>query len=180
MSFDFEALGISKDDLRERIIERAVAALVQGDDDIMDGISTVVLEQTQLAISAQVEQIGKEVVEPRVAEIIEAMTFQKTNNWGEPKQPPQTWRELLVERAEGWLAEPVNYEGKTKAQDSYNWRQSTTRIAYLVEKHLQFEIERVMKEALKDANSKIAGGILGAVRASLNEVLSKLKVEAKV
>ena len=69
----------------------------------------------------------------------------------------------------------MSYDGKTKAQDSYNWRQHSTRIAFMVDKYLHHEVETAMKAAFADLNSKVAGGLLEAVRVSLNSALAGLK-----
>ncbi len=182
MSMDFSALGLTKEDIVERIVDKAVAELFGGD--YVENITFNVEQAIQARVDEEarkvVDKIGDEIVAPKVEAFIEGLSFQETSGWGEPKTPPKSWREMLVERAENYLVEKVDMNGKTQKQESYNWRAHTTRIAYLVEKHIQFEIERAMKAALADANSKIAGGFVSAVKMSLAEILAKLKIEAKV
>mgnify|MGYP001609874141 FL=1 len=81
-------------------------------------------------------------------------------------------------RAEAYLKEELDHNGKTKAED-YNWKKSGTRIAYLVHEHLQYSIQTAMKEALTTANSAIVGGIEQAVKIKLAEVAASMKVELK-
>jgi hypothetical protein len=75
------------------------------------------------------------------------------------------------------MAEPVDFKGSARAEcrDSYSWKASTTRVAYLVNKHLQYGIETAMKQALQSANGKIADGITEAVRMTLTEILTSVK-----
>jgi hypothetical protein len=194
-NIDLSALGLTPEILREQIIERAVERIValslngpssdlDEDDEYaaidLPNVATLVQKQVAVHVEKITSRIGDELVAPKVEGMIETLTFTKTSQWGEPKGTPKTWREMLVEKAEDYLAEPVNYDGKTKASDAYNWRQHSTRVAYLVEKHIQHEIDRAIKAALADVNSKIAGGIVGAVKVSLQEALSKLSVTTKV
>jgi hypothetical protein len=174
-------LGISPEELRELVVKRAADLLLAELDDrneLLD-VNGILRAAVEERVGPITEQIGKDVIEPRVQALIEGITFQKTSEWGEPKKAPQTWRELLVERAENWLTEPVNRNGKTRTEDSYSWSPATTRIAYLVDQHLQLHIDQAMKAALLDANKKIASGIMEAVRTGLNSAAAGIKVEVK-
>ena len=72
------------------------------------------------------------------------------------------------------MQEPVNHNGKTKAEDNYNWCKNTTRICYLVDSHLQYSISVAMDAALKEANSSIAEGLKEAVSIQIDQVRAKL------
>ena len=76
------------------------------------------------------------------------------------------------------MREEVDYKGNPKGSD-YNWRKHSTRVAYMVDSHLQTSINTAMTKALADANSSIAAGLVGAVKHALAEATGKLKVEVK-
>jgi len=178
-------LGVTQEELRKLVVERAADKLLEELDDVGglgDGIDKRVKDAITAHIDPIIQKIGFDTVAPRVEALIEGLTFQKTSAYGEPKAPAQTWRELLIERAEGWLAEPVDNDGKSKSESrgySSEFRQRSTRIAYLVDKHLQFHIDAAMKAALLDANKKLAQGILDAVRLGLNTAAAGIKIEVK-
>jgi len=184
---DLAALGLTADDFRAQIIERAadklLAELSGSADDEAPDIYQLFDQRMKRAIEGKmteiVNQMARDVVEPRVAALIESMTFQETNRYGEAQKPPKTWREKLIEMAENWLGTTVNYNGKTQAEDAYSWKAHSTRVVYMVEKHLQFEIQRAITAAVSDANSKIAGGILAAVRIALQDALAGLRLDVK-
>jgi hypothetical protein len=103
-----------------------------------------------------------------------------TNQWGERKGQPETFLEYATRRAEAFLSEKVNHEGKTQSEaNGYSWSASTTRVVHLANQHLKYAIEGAMKAALTDVNSKIAGGIEAAVKQTLADVQQRLKVEVK-
>lgn len=178
MSIDLASLGLSQDVIQNKIIDAAVSRIVER---ALDGstidIESRIAEQAKVEIDKAVDRIGNEFIAPKVAEIIDGLVFQRTTVWGEPAAPAQTWRELLESKAENYLTEPVNYEGKTKAEGGYSWSKSTTRVAFLIDRHLQYHIKTAMEAALKDVNSAITGGIAGAVKTALGEVMTRLKVQ---
>ena len=83
-------------------------------------------------------------------------------------------------KADEYIQEPVNYNGKTRDEDNYNWSPKSSRIVYLVNNHLRFSIETAMKKAMADANKSIVGGIEAAVKMALQEAQAKLKITTKI
>lgn len=183
---DLTALGISPDELRAQIIDKAAEKLLADyaattdDDDIFSLFDARMKRAIEGKMTEIVDRTARDVVEPRLVAMIESMTFPETNRYGEAQKPPKTWREKLIEMAEGWLGTTVNYNGKTQQEDSYSWRAHSTRVVYMVEKHLQYQIDAAIKAALAEVNTKIAGGIAAAVKISLQETLAGLRVETKI
>lgn len=188
MSLDLESLGITKDELQDRIVERAVARLFEvtgydedGDEFIQSSPLAGRLEKAvKSAIDAKISGIAEKHVLPLAETYIENLTLQETNRWGEKTGKAVTFIEYLIQRAEKYLTEEVNYEGKTKDQVSgYGWTKSQTRLVHLVHQHLHYSIDTAMKQAIQNANSVIVGGIQDTVKIKLGEIAAALKVEVK-
>jgi hypothetical protein len=193
MSIGIEDLGISKEDLLARVIDKIASDamaqhVLQTDEDgeefedrIPTRMAQAVEERVVNKIDEAIDNIAAKHVLPNVAEYVETITLQQTNKWGERVGEPMTFIEYLVERAQAYLQEPVDYEGtpvdKRKAYRSSSVTQ--TRITHLVERHLHYSIEKAMKEAVKTANDAITGGIEQAVKIKLQEVSEGLKVTVK-
>ena len=185
MEFTCEQIGITQEELQERVvdglIERILGSKADDDDDnyvrrtVMDEAQQVVVE----AINAKVDAIAAAHILPRIEAMIEGLVLQQTNKWGEKIGNPVTFTEFIIQRAEAWMVEDVNFEGKSKGQDSYSWKKDTTRMAFMIDRHLQYHIENAMKQVLKDANSKIAEGIEQAVKIKLNEISLALEPSLK-
>jgi len=180
-------LGLTPEILRDAVIERAAKMLIDRNDADFDedyGWANSIQAKVDKMIADRIQTASQEAVDAAIAKHaspfiegeIEKVVFLRTNEWGERKGAPKTFREFLIDRVEQYIVEPVNYDGKTKAQDGYNFRQSSTRIAYMVDKHLHYEVEKAMKAAFTDLNSKVSEGLLGAVRLSLKAALDSLKV----
>jgi len=182
---NIKELGLTQEQLRELVVERLCDQFMRGrEDDEGNVYQSKLAEQIEKKVAerivAEIDKIAKKHVLPNVAKYIEALCLQETNKWGEAKKEKITFVEYLVKKAEEYLREEVNFEGKSKSQsDSYNWKSTQTRIAHLVHQHLQYNIENAMKEAVKNANAVIVGGLEETVKIKLAEIANQLKVEVK-
>lgn len=180
-------IDLTKEELRERIVERLTRDLLRStladDEDHLYEVPTAfakkIEEGVKKAIEDRVQELGDQHVIPKVAEIIERLTIQRTNEWGEKRGGSFSFVEYLIDRANTYMQEQVNSNGESKDQsrDTYNWRASTTRIVYAVNKHLHDHMETALKQALSQANSAVALGLEQAVKMALAEVSSKLSVK---
>lgn len=169
-------LGLSPDELREEVIERAAQKLRDSIDTGDYGhLDRIVKEATDKATAKYIEK----TLIPMIEKNIESVVFQATNEWGEKRGKALTFREYLVERAEAWLREQVDYEGKPKGRDSFGWHAKQTRIAHMIHEHLHWSIENMTKKMLQDANNHIVGGIQETVKLKLAEIQTSLKVSSE-
>jgi hypothetical protein len=177
--------GMSKEELATRVVEHVAAKLLvrtaydeEGDP---CGTRSTQFEralQTRIKehLDAEVGRQAEKHVLPKVTDMVEGLVLQETNRWGEKTGEPVTFIEYLTQRAERYLTEKVNHNGKTREEDSYSWRENTSRISYLVNNHLQYSIKIAMERAVEEANKGIVGGLEKAVKISLQQVIDKLKV----
>lgn len=190
-----DLLGITKEELTERVIARICSQVIHGEevedfDDDGDPVTRTrfhfkLNEVIKNRIDAAVEALGKEHIEPNVKGIIEDVVLQETTSWGEKKGEPKTFTQYLIERAEHYLTEEVDHRGSSLAErrkrgDTYGWKADSTRLTFIVHKYFHYEIEQAMKEAVKTANDAIAEGIQGAVKIKLEEITKALKVKVEV
>jgi hypothetical protein len=181
-AIDLTALGFTQDELRERVIDRLCDRLL-ADGDFEDSEFAGKLNQTiQKRIDHAINRLAEKHVLPNVTQYVESLTLQATNKWGEAKGKPVSFVEYLVERADAYLREEVDYEGQSKAEkrDAYNWRKAQTRVMHLVHQHLHYAVESAMKQALEAANSSIVEGLHEAVKIKLSSFASDLKVTLAV
>ena len=189
MNLDIEALGFTKEELQQRVIDKIAGDLlntleIDPDEGELDWRETKLLTQLREVVKqrtdAAVQAIADKYIIPNATQYLENLCLQETNKWGEKTNSKLTFIEYLVKRAEAYLTEEVSYEGKVKGQDGYgSWRASGTRISYLIHQHLQYSIETAMKTALSEANKTIVGGLEQAVKIKLGEIAAQLKVEVK-
>ena len=185
MEISLEKIGLSEEALAERVVNKLVDDILVSldyDEETQEwnGSSTFLTRLDKMVkdrLNQVIENIGQNHVLPKVTEMVETLVLQETNTWGEKVGKPLTFIEYMVSRAEAYMREPVNFNGKTKAEDSYSWKSNTTRISYMIDKHLQYSIESAMKQALKDANASITKGLEEAVKISLREATNKLSVK---
>lgn len=185
MDLNLESLGFTKEELQERVIARICTQLLDGvgydEDDNEFTTASQFHRQMRTSIQEKIEAtinaIAEREVLPNVASYIENLTLQETNRWGEKTGEKVTFIEYLTRRAEAYMQEKVNFDGKTKEESgSYSWSGTQTRITHLVHQHLHYSIDSAMKDALKIANSAIATGIQETVKTKLAEISTTLKV----
>lgn len=184
---DLKDLGITQEELQERTIDALCERLLSrqvydpdsGEDSWSDSPFAKKLdERIKSHIDSSVDAVAQEHVLPRVSAMLEGICLQKTNEWGEPKGDPVTFTEYLIQRAEHYLTEKVNFKGESRREDRYgSFSPTQTRVTFLVEKHLHYSIQTAMENALKDANSVIVGGIEETVKLKLKELSSQMKVK---
>ena len=189
MSITLEMLGLTQEELQDRVVKTAADQLlntVTHDEDgdevaIPSDLSRRVRKEIEIRIDAAVKKVGEEKIGPMVESLVRGATLQATNKWGEKKGEPVTFTEYLVQRADAYLREDVDLNGKGREEaNGYSWTKSTTRVAYMVNHLLKYSIEGAMQTALKDANSAIVGGIDGAVKQALANVVATLKTTVSV
>lgn len=184
---ELTALGFTKEEILDRVVERIASKLMcevseEEDDSWPKSFETRVRATTKEMVDEAVARMAEQHVLPNVSEYIEQITLQATNRWGEPKGEALTFVEYLVERAEAYMTEKVDHSGKTK-DDQYSssyWKGTQTRITYLIHEHLQYNIEQAMGEALKKVNDSIAEGLRKTVQMKVAEIAEKLKVSVDV
>lgn len=183
-------IGLTQEELQDRVVNRIVDAVLyshsaddEGREHVLESrFRQQIQDHAKSAIDKAVTAIGDKFITPAMKEFVETFTIQETNKWGEKTGQKLTFTEYLVKRAEAYAQEMVDSDGRAKGdlRDSYNWRGSTTRISYLINSFLRFHIEDAMKTIIGDANKHLVGGLEKAVKASLAEISSRLKVDVKV
>lgn len=184
-------LGLSEDQIIDKVVGQIADQMLYGKigdldyDDVDSGGSTQFREAVdsllRKRINQAVEDVAKKHTLPKMTEYIESVCLQKTNSWGEKIGEPQTFIEYLTERADTFLSEPVNYEGKTKAESrgSMSWSKKGTRVEYMIDRHLQYSISTALEKAVSAANESIIGGLKEAVNIKLGQISVDLKTTVK-
>lgn len=188
MNVTLESIGISKDELAKRIVDKCADSIMHEQIGVNDageieignsGFARAMRQRIVSEIDRRVAEIAEAKVLPMVAEMVENVSLQATNQWGEKKGAPVTFVEYLVQRADAYLREEVSFDGKVRGQDSYSWKAAGTRVAVMIHQHLHYSVETAMKNALAVANSSIIGGLEAAVKIKLKEIGDSLKVKVE-
>lgn len=194
MNIDLASIGLTKEELQDRVVSAIANSLLTTvrfnmDPDINPDEDSGYVENSLLKrkldaevmkkIDEAITELGNKHVLPLVTSVIEGHVLQQTNQWGEKKGEPMTFIEYLIDRAGQYIREPVNYNGKSRAEDNYNWSQKSTRVTWMIDKHLSLAIDKAMTSALKTANESIIGGLKEAVNVALRSVVVTTKTEVK-
>ena len=184
MTINLKDLGITKKELQDRVVNQICNDLMleiaydeDGEYNVNSPIAIELRGIIKQGINDKVKAIADKHILPNVNQYIENLTLQATNKWGESTGQSLTFIEYLVQQAEAYLTEKVNYAGKSQSEcDSYSFKGTQTRLTHIVHQYLHDEIENAMKQAVKNANDVITQGIQETVKIKLAEISEKLKV----
>jgi hypothetical protein len=186
MKFDLSALGITQEELQQRVVDKIAEAVLRYETDDENGdpvwvesdMKRTMDKLVRERINAEVQRLADAHVLPKVTQMIETITLQQTNKWGEKTGEPVTFIEYLVQRADFYMNESVDFQGKAKGQgDSYSWKGAQTRLTHLVHEHLHYSIEAAMKDAIKSVNAAIVPALAETARLKLAQLAGSLKVD---
>lgn len=184
-----EDFGLTKEQMLDRLVNAMVDKLLdegaEHEEDDEEGyvyrrknsVMTHVHNRIHDQIAEEVNLIAENEIRPRVNELLESLVFHSTNRFGEKKQPDKTLREYLHEKAENYMTTEVDYNGKTKEEDSYTWRRYGTRLSYMVDKHLQHTMDKEVKNAAKTVHGAFAKSVQNAVASALADLRIRVNTE---
>lgn len=186
-----EALGVSTEDLAERIVEQAVHALLystgfnpetEEETTYENKFKREIEKKIQQNVDQKIAAIAEEHILHRVGEMIEKADMRKTNRYGEAQSPSMTFKEYIAHRAEVYMSEDVNLQGQSKSEvgDSYNWRSQGPRLSVLMKSYIKDSMDAAAKSAVNDINKVIANNIEKAAKDAIASAASAIKVSVSV
>ena len=171
-----EQVGITKEELIERIVTRALgiaAALEQTGEESWEEVpfSDVIDKKVNSAIGNFIEQFRpmiqfriNEIMNQKMNEVFEA-PFQPVDKWGNKKGDETTIRDLIALDAKNYWSEKVDENGKVS--DSYNNKMSrSTFYAHKV-------ITEFYNKELVSEVKKLASEMKAKIPATISEEISK-------
>ncbi len=184
-----ESLGFTQEELQQRVVdqlcETAMARRVvdneHGDNYMPSDVRKQLDKLVKDRCDEKIKEIADKFILPNVAHQVETLVIQKTNQYGEKTGEPVTFIEYLTKRAEQYLMEEVDHDGKTKEESRGGyWNKNQTRITYLINSHLEHHIGQAMKNALALTQEGVGKALLETAKIKLNEFATgiKLSVEA--
>lgn len=182
-----EALGLTKEDLAERIVDQAVSLLLRESSFDEEGnvagsysskFKREIDQRVKDAVDAKITALAEEHLIPRVGELIEKADMRQTNRYGETTSAPMTFKEFIAARAETYMSEDVDLNCNSKAEsgDSYNWRSCGPRLTVLMRIYIRDTLERSAKAAVTDVNKVISKNIEKAAIEAIAAAAANLKV----
>lgn len=182
MSLSLESLGLDKERIEKMVVDQicdqilAEQCLDIGDDEFAchSKLYAELNEMAKKRIDEHVKDMADKYVMPKIDEIVNTIVIKKTNTYGEPKGESMTLVEYITKRADEYLREDVDYQGKTRGESSYNWSKSQSRIVHMIDKHLHYSIDQAMKESVKTINTAVVDGLANTAKLKLQDINEKI------
>lgn len=186
MNITLEALGFTKEEIEKKLLDILCENILTSTGyDAEDGDyqeNSVFLKKIEQkvkeCIDNKINEIAEKHIAPKVSEMLQNIVLQETNKWGEKKGVQMTFVEYMISRAEKYLLEKVDYEGRDQ-EGRYYWKADQTRITNLIHRQLSCGIENAIKETFKTITSTAGQGLLETAKMKLSEIANSLKFEIK-
>lgn len=188
-----QATGMKIEEIQQRVIDRIVDTLMTEERSSYDEDSERSYKSTlasdldrdlrkiiKTTADERVAAIAAGHLVPRMTEMIESTNFMATNQWGEKKAEPLTFREYLVECVGKWMVEQVDQEGRERGNYNYKSEHNVARIAWLVSSNIRSTMHAQIVAMMQNANALLAGGINDAIKVQLERVLGSIKATVEV
>lgn len=160
-----EDIGITKDELLEKVAENIVSDL---HDDAVRKIEQFIHEEIKTQIRSQVSAIIMDTARKTFDG-----AFQPVNCFGEKDGEPTTIREMFVQRAKEWWMQKVNSNG----DPSTSYGSNKTMAQYHADKAMSEVTKEIMKSEFEplilDARKKLAVAFTESVQELVTKILGK-------
>lgn len=179
-------IGLTKEELQDRVIETICDRLLEessideweSESRVPSGFRNRLESRIQEQVIARLDAMCAQHLNGSALGKIEEMVIQLTNSYGEKIGKPMTLIEFATKRCEDFMMESVDHTGKTKGQsDSYGWKATDSRLAWLIDRHLKLKIEEGVKAAMVDPVQSIGRALAETAKIKLKEIADKLRVE---
>lgn len=184
-----EQLGISKDDLQQKVVDKIVSDLMNCSDydedgDICESRSKFAVELRGLIqnqIKSSVAATAAQCVLPQVHELVSAAVIRKTNRYGEQTGEPETFTSFLLKTAQTWLTECVDASGKRESDFNYRdqFKPIGTRIQIECRRHVSEVFSKELAEQFCRIQQQIRDGLQEAVAIKLQQLEASLAAPKK-
>jgi hypothetical protein len=177
-----EELGLTQQDLQERVVQAVAAELLESvsfDEDDNEYRHKSSLRQQldkvlQERIDAAVAALADDVCADALPEFLTKFVLHPTNSYGERRGEDIPFAEYITSRADEYLGEKVRDDGQKS--DSYrNDKPLRTRLLWLVDEKLHASIDAAVKNALEGANNDLAARMQSAVVEAVGAVAASVK-----
>jgi len=190
---DLQELGITKEELVNRLVQKLADEIMQekhtayDDDGEYSGsysgksrFAKKLAERLDEVVDAKVETLITNTIEPDISTRVDELVLQATNRWGEKRGHPVTLAEYVTGIADAYLNEPVDWEGRTKADGGYGWKAAGPRMMSIVDKYLQHHVAVEIQTMLKKLNEKLLPSFKSLVSQKLSDIAKDLNIQVTV
>lgn len=184
-----QAVGLTPEELQQRVVVHVSEMLLkQYEYDPEDNSSYSVAsrfakqaqENIKAAIDLKFEQVAREIIVPMISEQVDNLIIQRTSQYGEKKGAAVTFLEYLTERVDQILTEPVDAQGRTKAEcerarDSW-YAGKTNMVTNLIGAEVDKQISRFAQDMARTALDQVKEALVTGLAATFDEAKAKTKI----
>lgn len=186
-----ESLGVDKEELVTRIVNRAAVQVVDhcfsmaDDQSRYKSLRQQVTEVTIAHVDDALSAIMNQEVMPMIDKGLHRLLIHQTNKVGEEKAPPMTLREYIQDKTEKYLGEAVDNNGKVLGnggEEVFRYNKSAmTRLSYLIDARIkeaaQYKAQALMADIVREIGKPLQQALQEAVNRAAEQIKNAVRVK---
>ena len=170
-----ESLGITREEVLKRVVNQILSQEFKEEDsdEFSMRVTRLVAKMVEKKFSEQTTAVLDKFMGEDLMKGLETYIIQKTNSWGERVGDPQTFRQYITSRAEAYLLEKVDRDGRTN--DAYGDK-NQTRGAWIISNAIGDNLRKILSEAMMNAQTVLAKSVTETVKLQMEEIVKKFNL----
>jgi CRISPR/Cas system type I-B associated protein Csh2 (Cas7 group RAMP superfamily) len=188
MGISIEDLGITKQEMQDRVVNQLCNEITGRHDDESEysyfsesSIKTKMREYLQEIVDKKTREVIDEKVLANFEKYLQELIIKPSSRWGEKEEAPVSIEDYIEKTISLTMAETVDSTGRGREDRSYSYYGShSTRLEYLINRKISAEIETSFKSVLVDVKASLQSHIEAQIKNKLTETKISFNVSGYV
>lgn len=163
MTLNLEELGITKNDLIDRMLDRMVDSL-SNDEHFYTRMESALARRIDDGVKKAVDSVTQTEITDAVKAAVNK-PWPITNYYGEDKKAPQTFREMVADKVDAYLNEKVRES--TGDKSDYYTDKTCSRVDWIIRHQVSGCVGKLVEAAAAEAAVKAREEVLGKMNAAV-------------
>jgi len=184
---DLKELGFTQEELQQKVVETIVHDLMKqknydydedcaclGDSAFSRKLSSMMDDKIEESMRAMFEQKASGEIKVMIDEFI----INHTDKCGEKINESESLSQFIVKKAESILNERVKFNGVKS--DSYNSRDTTTRLEYMFNKAFDGKVSKLIDESVDHIKQTIENSLEESIQQRISTAFTKMRANLTI
>ena len=191
MDFNCEMLGISQEEMQNRVVNAIAEKLMsktimtQWDENedqekiVNTKFAKAVIDKINEHFKNKVDELFNEQIAGKIDNLLTNYIIKETNQLGESLGKERTVTEFIIERFNVFIKEQVDSKGNPKRKNDCYFKPQGTRLTVAVDTYFKDHLEKAMKTILKNTDKTLIEEVTESFRKIISTQLKRTEINVK-